>query len=155
MIKANPLFLTLLLAIAVALWGCSAPAPERVEFDFPLPQGFSLTDLTDTSCAITDGETAVGGILYTGLRVKSIDRLSEKAYLKYIASIDPYAEFLAMRGEHYLSISMTMTDSQTQHKRSQQHYLFVQDGLCYDLWLDRDVLDPEESSLFLEAIRES
>lgn len=58
--------------LLILLSGCSGgkTAPPRGDFAFDLPEGYSVSDVTDESCSIVreqDG-VAVGGIEATGLK---------------------------------------------------------------------------------------
>lgn len=65
----------LILVVTILLAGCakSDPIPQKADFSFPLPEGYSLADETEEDCAIADKDgRAVGGFAVTKLRRRDL-----------------------------------------------------------------------------------
>lgn len=112
------------------------------------PLGCDFTDFTADRCSIVKEGIVVGGIIVTGLEAVSLDAIDTNAY---VSTLGPYPEYIAMRGEDFISITVKYTEADTGRIHNSQHYLFIRNGACYDLWLDNDNVPQEERGIFLEA----
>ena len=72
--RLNKFACILLALLLVLLAGCSGRAAEvkQADFSFNLPEGYSLSDVTDESCNIVsdEGGAIIGGITVTSLKPK-------------------------------------------------------------------------------------
>jgi len=131
-----------LMLLLVLLVGCGKETiPERGDFSFTLPQGYSISQVTDISCTILDPEgAAVGGINLTDIRPSELKNKRSTALPRYLNETAEGCEFFSWVGDdpqnpvHY--VSQYVTDAQTGEKLEFYRLLFVKNGGVYDLWLD-------------------
>lgn len=140
------------LLTAAMLYGCSAP-PEIGDFSFDLPEGYQLSDVTEKSCAIVNGEKiSVGGINYTGLRAKDIRDGGSVAFGRYLNDVAWGCEYFSWNGgdrSHPLQyMSLTVTNPETQQKQEYYRVFFVKDSGVYDMWFDLAQIDRDTISEF-------
>ena len=167
----NPLAARLCRVAAVilligVLTGCGAgtASPETTEpaavagkFDFPLPQGYVMENVTDRDCSIVDTNgTAVGGITLTDLEEGDLTEEFGNGVILYLESIAEGSEYFAWKGEDEDSPVLYMTHyapvPDSQEKKTYKRVLFVRDGGVYDLWLDLDRIDEELVDSFYPAV---
>lgn len=74
--KHSAAYFLALLLMATMLVGCGdkTVVPEKGDFSFSLPEGYSIASITDTQCDIIhdDSGTVIGGIAVTDLRLKDL-----------------------------------------------------------------------------------
>lgn len=157
-----------------------APVPN---FDFDLPEDFTLGQPEGDSCPILLGDLAVGGFRCTDLPVKAL------AYADDLLDMEPYnqcgdscyadnsfsefaihrdlarslsetesEEYIMMYSDEtgedaFVSVSYRVTDSVTGEARESNHTFFQHDGIVYDLWLDYTLLDRDIPHNFLRTAR--
>lgn len=144
------------------LSGCGVSREEPVtkaDFPFVLPQGAEYADITDTSCSILVDGQPVGGIIFTGLRGKRIEKVDNEDVLFYIESLTPMplmSEYMSMLFSDetcaYLSVSHKVTDTETDQVTYYRRFLFVKDGAVYDLWLDEALLEDDMRKALVDAV---
>ena len=112
--------LTALILLALLLTGCASKPTEPVapDFNITLPEGYSLSPLSDTECAIVrEGET-LGGLRLTDLGT-NLKKVEDTLLYRYIDSLAPaplIPEFMAMYWDQddlcYIHVTLKITDSQ-------------------------------------------
>ena len=157
-------FFILFTLLAMLLLGCqNQPIPEKGDFSFSVPDGYSLSNITDKTCDIlrSDG-TLVGGIVLTEIAPKDMKRNSDSPaiarYLDSVAGLENMSEYFSWLGEesdyptqymdHYI------TDLETQEKTSYKRVIFVHDGGVYDMWFDLQVMVADDISNFYSIAEE-
>lgn len=129
------------------------PIPETLAFEFPLPDGYTLSPKSNTAVSIVrDGQT-VGGIIRTDLDVSCTGEPScphIDAYLDSFAPAPLIAEYCLMWFDGKGHVSLQITDYETGPINLQSHMLFPQDSIFYDIWVDRDLVSATEQDV-LEA----
>ena len=144
-------YISLLLLFALILPGCAdkTAVPEVGDFTFVLPEGYSVTDKTDTNCSITRDEdgTVVGGIILTQLTEKTMDE-KIPLHLDSVTGPEVINEYFSWNAESEGSpvklVTHYMTDPETNVKEEFYRILFVKDGGVYDMWFDMKLIDIDE-----------
>ena len=156
--RAKWIFVFLVLALAVS--GCCSreKVPEVGDFSFELPEGFTISDVTDMSCTVLDGEgTVVSTIRLTDITPSQLWDDDDSALPRYLNKVAYGCEFFGWKGGdeahplHY--ITLYFSDPNTLERRESYRVLFVKDGGVYDMWLDREKLDADTVTAF-EAVAE-
>ena len=144
----------------LSLAACSSgkpysPSSEALDLSlFVLPDGFVLEQESSTSAVIIGNDQIVGGITLTGLQSGCIHEkhhLSVQKYLDYIAPSPLIGEWIIMEGKEFLSVSMSITDSEKDIRSETTRKIFVKNGLVYDCWLYSN-LSNENIDLILNSI---
>lgn len=152
--KGMLIFLILLLSVMIS--GCHKEdsAPEKGDFSYDLPEGFTISDVTEKDCAIvsSDGVT-VGGMILTDLKGKDLtgtDRVAMSQYLENIAEGSEYFSWTGGDDAHPIwYLTQSFTDPDSQEKREYYRVFFVKDSGVYDLWFDMERIDEDIISEFL------
>ena len=159
----------LLLSLFVfSLVACSSNLPYSPSTDtldisiFTLPEGFQLEQESSTSAFIKNNGQIVGGITLTGLQSDCIhekNHLSVQKYLDYTAPSPLIGEWIIMEGKDFLSISMSITDSEKEIRIETNRRIYVYSGLVYDCWFYRtvseDIAEQAFDHLFYPKILEN
>ena len=144
----------LILVVTILLAGCakSDPIPQKADFSFPLPEGYSLADETEEDCVIADKDgRAVGGFAVTKLRRRDLKDSNTKNILRYLQGEfhkTNNVEFMAMHGgeeDPFVVVTMTRHSDDSNEQRRFNHTFFEHGSMVYHLWLDCDLLDEEET----------
>ena len=162
--RLNKFACILLALLLVLLAGCSGKAAEvkQADFSFNLPEGYSLSDVTDESCNIVsdEGDAIIGGITVTSLKPKLLSNENSTTeimtYLQNEFHKTNNVEFIAFysgSGSPFVSINLTKNADDTGEKSHFQHIFFEKDGIVYHLWLDMDVVDPEAADEISAFVR--
>ena len=122
-------FACILLALLLVLpTGCSGKAAEvkQADFSFNLPEGYSLSDMTDESCNIVsdEGGAIIGGITVTSLKPKLLSNENSTTeimtYLQNEFHKTDNVEFIALYGgKENPSVTINLTeiaDDRAQHR---------------------------------------
>ena len=150
------------LLLAVLLLGCGKETiPEKGDFSVSLPEGYSISNVTDKSCDILRSDGAlVGGMVLTEIAPEDMKRDSDSPaiprYLDSVAGLENMSEYFSWLGEEpdYPTLYMDhyITNSETQEKTTYKRVIFVRDGGVYDLWFDLQVMDEEEVPDFYSIV---
>lgn len=150
--------------LAFTLMGCQRETEqstvlETADFSFPVPEGYTIVDASETQCTICKDETVVGGIVMTDLNngsIKDIDKTELRKYLDIFAPAPLIYEYMAMyfsdNSYDYISINFKVTDTGTMDENYYHHYLFEKSSSCYDLWLSDDLVSEDEQKEILTSI---
>lgn len=147
----------IVLCLVMMISGCKMTTSDNTDasanFDFTLPEGFVMEDVTDTACSVVrDGET-VGGFILTDMKVSDLTDSRSAALLLYLENIAEGTEYFSWEGgdsEHPIQyLSQYFTDSHTQEKREYYRVFFVRDSSVYDMWFDTELIDEDAISEFL------
>ena len=156
--RAKWIFVFLVLALAVSGCGSREKVPEVGDFSFELPEGFTISDVTDMSCTVLDGEgTVVSTIRLTDITPSQLWDDDDSALPRYLNKVAYGCEFFGWKdGDeahtlHY--ITLYFSDPNTLERRESYRVLFVKDGGVFDMWLDREKLDADTVTAF-EAVAE-
>ena len=118
-------------------------------FDFDLPEGFSLKAVNETECSIISDDTVVGGFILTNLNSDIIRNPDEEIIVEYLAGTVPssmkyeYMMGWAEDDSSPIEVGFYIYDPDTNEGKEYTHYLFKKDDKCYDLWLDKLLVDGE------------
>jgi len=146
------------LILATFICGCGKNAqprvlPEKGDFSFILPEGYSLDDISDTECTIiNEGGTAVGGIRLADILPKELADKKSTALPRYLDSRVPGCEFFSWVGSdpknpvHY--VTQQFSDPETQERRAIYRLIFVKNDIVYDLYLDTALISDDEIERF-------
>lgn len=152
------LFVFLLAALLLCGCGSGTAVPEKGDFSYTLPEGYSISDVSDKNCSIVRAEdqTVVGGIEVTGLKHRDLKDKSSKNILLYLQN-DFHGtndiEFIASNwgSKHpMVSVQLSKPVDSSQAKQTFFHYFFKQDSVVYHMWLDGNEIDSQEKSQFVE-----
>ena len=147
------------LMLTLALSGCGSreKVPQVGNFSFELPEGFTISDVTDMTCTVLDGEgTVVSTIRLTDITPSQLWD-DDGALPRYLNKVAYGCEYFGWKGGdeahplHY--ITLYFSDPNTLQRREGYRVLFVKDGGVYDMWLDREKLDADTITAF-EAVAE-
>ena len=136
--------------------GCSTQQiPDTGDFSFTLPDGYSLTDITEQSCSIIceeDSQT-IGGMELTALSQKDLNGKNTDNMISYL--LDDFhqtndVEYLTSHwGKHHKIVIVHLDkpggNSQEEHF---SHIFFEKDSGVYHLWLDLNIVDYDTESQF-------
>ena len=150
--RLNKFACILLALLLVLLTGCSGNAAEakQADFSFNLPEGYSLSDVTDESCNIVSDEdgAVIGGITVTSLKPELLtneDSTTEiMTYLQNEFHKTNNVEFIALYGgkeKPSVTINLTKIADDTGEKSHFRHIFFEKDAVVYHMWFDLDVVD--------------
>ena len=150
------------LLLAVLLLGCGKETiPEKGDFSVSLPEGYSISNVTDKSCDILRSDGAlVGGMVLTEIAPEDMKRDSDSPaiprYLDSVAGLENMSEYFSWLGEEpdYPTLYMDhyITNSETQEKTTYKRVIFVHDGGVYDMWFDLQVMDKEDVPNFYSIV---
>ena len=147
------------LVLAMVISGCNSreKAPEAGDFSFELPEGFTISDVTDMTCTVRDGEgTVVSTIRLTDITPSQLWD-DDGALPRYLNKVAYGCEYFGWKGGdeahplHYITLYFPDLDSLA--RRESYRVRFVKDGGVYDMWLDRKKLDADTITAF-EAVAE-
>ena len=147
------------LMLTLALSGCGSreKVPQVGDFSFELPEGFTISNVTDMTCTVLDGEgTVVSTIRLTDITPSQLWD-DDGALPRYLNKVAYGCEYFGWKGGdeahplHY--ITLYFSDPNTLQRREGYRVLFVKDGGVYDMWLDREKLDAQTVTAF-EAVAE-
>lgn len=146
MCKRSIVFLIILLTVLMC--GCHSDSVQKGDFTFELPEGFTVSDVTDQSCAIKDSSgTTVGGFILTGLRARDLQGSDNTALNRYLNNVAWGCEFFSEPADnHWYTIQlvrMSVTDPDTRERSEYQRVLFVKDSAVYDMWFDKALMDED------------
>lgn len=125
--------------------------------DYPLPEGYSLADITDTSCSLVKEGQVVGGFAITDLDLESLEdwrnwdeeNILPPKLIQYLERDLPdtiYDEYMIEGWEPYATVIFVLNNSETDERREYVHNFFEKNGQVWDLWVDRDALGLDEAS---------
>lgn len=156
--KVNMILAILMLALVITGCGAREQVPQVGDFSFELPDGFTISNVTDTSCAVLDAEgTVVSTIRLTDITPSQLWDDDDAALPRYLNKVAYGCEYFGWKGGdeahplHY--ITLYFNDPNTLERREGYRVLFVKDGGVYDMWLDREKLDADTITAF-EAVAE-
>ena len=153
-----------LLCCCVLFCGCQQAVPAEIqptipgdisEYDFVLPEGYAFgEDSANSLTILKDGEN-IGGLVLTGLDISCLEDTGSIDVHRYIDSLAPLpliCEYIIMQGDGFLSVSMAVTDPDTNVRTETSHRLFAHEGRCFDLWFNSDLGDDDRTAI-TNAIR--
>ncbi len=156
--KMITLVLSALLLSAI-ISGCGSKMPEKGDFSFDLPEGFSVSDVTDQNCSIVHDEdgTAVGGIELTQLKrrdLKDSDTINAMKYVQHEFHKTNDIEFFASNwGDKHpiITINLTKYEDDSEEKHDFSHIFFEneKDSGVYHMWFDLAVIDSDIADNFI------
>ena len=156
----NAKWILVFLVVTLVLSGCGSrgKVPEVGDFSFELPEGFTISDVTDMTCTVRDGEgTVVSTIRLTDITPSQLWDDDDGALPRYFNKVAYGCEYFGWTGGdeahplHY--ITLYFPDPDTLERRESYRVLFVKDGGVYDMWLDKEKLDADTITAF-EAVAE-
>ena len=108
--KARWILVFLILALAVSGCGSREAVPEAGNFSFELPEGFTISDVTDMTCTVRDGEgTVVSTIRLTDITPSQLWD-DDDALPRYLNKVAYGCEYFGWKGGdeahplHYITL---------------------------------------------------
>lgn len=155
--------LCLLLSFLLLLSGCQTAKPTETElvpgnisdYTFSLPEGYLFETNQVNSLDILKDGNVIGGLVLTGLHISDLEDTGSTAVHKYIDSFGPMpliCEYMIMQGDEFLSISMAVTDPDTDIRTESFHHLFAHESRCFDLWFDSALSSDEDRDQIFDEI---
>ena len=142
--------IALALSCLFVLNGCGkadVPSVTTGDFTMELPNGYTITDMTDTECTIVKDGIAVGGIILTQLTEKSMEE-KLPLHLDSVTGTEVINEYFSWNAEAEGSpvklVSHYVTDPKTDVKEESHRIIFIKDGGVYDMWFDTKLIDIDE-----------
>lgn len=135
----------------------TANSSENVKsaaFDFGVPKGYEISNITENSCDIVQDGQVVGGFRLTDLDVRCAEDIHREEIFTYLGTLvteDETFEYISDNWSGCTRIFYTITDLKTEDSYEEVHHLFAKDDLCYDLWLDGRYVDRDNTDPFLKA----
>lgn len=156
-------WMCLFLSFCMVLCGCQTAVPAETEcdpgsisdFTFSLPEGCTLEADEENSLHILKNGEIIGGLVLTGLDTACLEDTGDAGVHKYINSYGPMpliCEYLIMQADGFLSISLAVTDPDTDVRTESSHRLFAYESRCFDLWFHQETDDDTCAAIF-QAIR--
>lgn len=148
--KHSAAYFLALLLMATMLVGCGdkTVVPEKGDFSFSLPEGYSIASITDTQCDIIhdDSGTVIGGIAVTDLRLKDLKDENIKKVMQYLRTTfhkTNRVEFCSMNyGEAHPGVSVNVTAHYDDNTSEEYwHYFFEKELGVYHLWFDMSLAE--------------
>lgn len=160
------------LLICVCLCGCSLsnPAtakvaettpdisvPETLPFEFPVPEGYTLTPKSLHSVSVLQDGQAVGGIrnavnlhdvCMTDSTCSHLWRYMRQNYSPDSMDVNLYIT----RHDNYVTVSAGFGNLDPDTAREQSHYFFEKDGAYYDFWVDDNLVSEEDRDTIFKSI---
>lgn len=156
--KMITLVLSALLLSAV-ISGCGSKMPEKGDFSFDLPEGFSVSNVTDQNCSIVRDEdgVAVGGFELTQLKRRDLKDSNTTNVMKYVQHEFHKTndiEFFAANWGHkhpIITINLTKHEDNSVEKHDFNHIFFEneKDSGVYHIWFDLAVIDSDIAHNFI------
>lgn len=153
--------LILILGLTVVLCGCGNEPPvlDTADFNFPMPEGYTVAYIEDLNCSILrDSDcVAVGGMEVVPLTRKNLTQKSNTAILDYLQTSFHQTNDVEFIATNYNdnSFPVVVVDMRVHRDGAATmyaHYFFETDGLIYHLWLDMDLLGEGDPGDFLSAV---
>lgn len=105
-----------------------------------LPEGYWIPTETATvkECSIFCAGQRVGGVIKTDLSTDMLVNADFDTVREYLGQYVPdgLVYDTMIDGVYPVTADMVLVDPDTKASREFMHYLYEQDGICYDLWLD-------------------
>ena len=140
----------LVISCLLALCGCCKADVSTVtvgDFALPLPDGYTITNISNIKCTIVKGDVAIGGVILTPLTPKTMDE-KLPLYLDSITGTEVINEYFCWdaeaSGTPVKLVSHYVTDPETNTKEEFYRIIFVKDGGIYDMWFDTELIGIDE-----------
>lgn len=155
-------FTLCVILILLSLCGCgkndNIPDIDSIDIStisFSIPEPYSIIGIDSMSSSISDGEQTIGGIILTDFTQGSLAEIyKDNALDEYINRVGYYPEFISMLGDNFISITLKITNPDTNEVTNQVHYLIIKENLCFDVWFDSDITTEETRALLINSIIE-
>ena len=155
--------LCLLLSFLFLLSGCHTAEPMETEsvpgnisdYSFSLPEGYLFAANQVNSLDILKDGNVIGGLVLTELDTSCLQDTGDADVHNYVNSYGPMpliCEYIIMQFDEFLSISMAVTDPDTDIRTESLHHLFAHESQCFDLWFDSAMSSDEDHDLIFEKI---
>ncbi len=154
------LFITGILLV-ITLTGCTGKnaAPKKGDFSFELPEGYSVSNVTDDSCSIVCNEygTSVGGFEITQLNCRDLKNFEIENIMLYLQNEFHKTNNIEFISSHWgdehpiISINLTKIEDDTGEKSYFSHVFFEKDSCVYHMWLDLDLIDADLADQFIST----
>lgn len=140
--------------LAVILTGCAdeTVVPEKGDFSFELPEGYSISDVADKNCSIVRDEdnAVVGEIELTELKYKDLKDDDAKNIMMYLQNdfhMTNDVEYIAFHwGNEHPIVCVSL---KKYGEDDFSHTFFEKASGIYHMWFDMKVMDPEAESQFM------
>ncbi len=147
-------FFALALAVLALLVGCAqgAAGAPKGDFSFNLPEGYELSEESDTRCTVlrTEDSTAVGGMETTTLTSKELKNEGKEMAAAYLQEqfhqSDAIEYLVSFWGKERPVVTVSLKKGENQEF---SHMFFGKDDCVYHVWFDLGVIDREEADRFL------
>lgn len=116
----------------------TSESPSPIHLDLPEGYWIPTETATEKECSIFCVGQRVGGVIKTDLCIDVLINADFGAVREYLGQYVPEGlDYDTMiDGGYPITADMVLVDPETKVSREFMHYLYEQDGCCYDLWLD-------------------
>ena len=145
-------FLVLCIFLAALISGCALAHTNRnvTAFPFTPPDGYQLSDVSETKCSIIDKtEQEIGGIIRTELprwRLREIDVIT------YYDTILPEHQMSGWREGNFLHPiwynSISVVNPETNENENYYSMIIARGKFVYDMWFVLSKIDSTQLSAF-------
>lgn len=128
---------------------------ETLPFDFLLPDGYTTQYKSSKEVSIVMDNQIIGGIIDTGLEASCITDTESgeaDAFLNSIVSPPIRAQYFANVWDNKLYVSLTLENFETGEQQEQSHCLFESESECFDIWVDRALVDDEDRDFLFKTV---
>ena len=128
---------------------------ETLPFDFPLPDGYTLQYKSSEEVSIVLDNQIIGGIIDTGLEASCItdgESGETNAFVSSLASPPIRIQYFANVWDNKLYVSLTLENFETGEQQEQSHCLFDSESECFDIWVDRALVDDEDRDFLFKTV---
>ena len=135
----------------------SISVPETLPFEFPVPEGYTLTPTSLHSVSVLQDGQAVGGIrnavnlhdvCMTDSTCSHLWRYMRQNYSPDSMDVNLYIT----RHDNYVTVSAGFGNLDPDTAREQSHYFFEKDGAYYDFWVDDNLVSEEDRDTIFKSI---
>lgn len=133
----------------------SESVSEMLPFDFLLPDGYTAQYKSDKEVSIILDNQIIGGIICTGLDpicITDVKSDEVDSFLKSIAAHPIFVQYLATAWDNKLYVSLSLENIETGERQEQSHCLFESGKECFDIWIDRALVDDENRDYLFETV---
>lgn len=146
--KSLSLVLVMLMIIIMGCVGCHVESNQNDDsiFEFELPCGFVIADISDKECSIiNEAGLCVGGFVVTDLKLKDIKGTDSIILPQYLNKFHEGSEYISWSGDNAKNptkhVKQFVSEGNSTLTKELYHVFFERNSRVYDMWLDTQMID--------------